>query len=155
MCKQDDDRPATALSPFSTVTEHYSQRSLIRLDGELDVCGTDHLRQAMANAMNRAPKTLVADLSALRFTDCAGLAVLAWAHESLAGHGRELIITGCQPIVRRLLSITGFNMYLHVSDEPADTLLIQGRATGTRTRGWPGQAVRPFGIINCLPVSDS
>ena len=128
--KQDDDGPVTAVSPFSTVTEHYGQRSLMRLEGELDVCGTDHLRQAMADALHRAPKTLVADLSALGFTDCAGLAVLAWAHESLAGHGRELIITGCQPSVRRLLSLTGFDMYLHVSDEPADTFLVQDGAPG-------------------------
>jgi anti-anti-sigma factor len=140
---------------FLIVTEHHDQWSLLRLHGELDVCGTNHLRQAIRNALDRAPKTLVVDLSALGFADCSGLSVLAWAHESQARHGRELIITGCQPIVRRLLSITWFNMYLHVSDEPADTLLIQGSATGTRTRGWPGQAVRPFGIINCLPASDS
>ena len=143
--KQDDDRPVTAVSPFSTVTEHYGQRSVLRLEGELDVCGTDHLRQAMVNAMNRAPKTLVADLSALGFTDCAGLAVLAWAHESLAGHGRELIITGCQPSVRRLLSLTGFDMYLHVSDEPADTFLVPDTAAGRGTQ------YAPFGIIRFLP----
>ena len=115
---EDDNRPVTAVSPFLTITEHYGQRSLLRLAGELDVCGTDRLRQALADALHRAPKTLVADLSALRFTDCAGLAVLAWAHESLAGHGCELIITGCQPIVRRLLNLTGLTMYLHVSDGP-------------------------------------
>ena len=130
---------------FLIVTEHHDQRSLLRLQGELDVCGAEHLRQAIHNALDHAPKTLVADLSALGFTDCAGLSVLALAHEIQARQGRELIITGCQPIVRRLLSITGFNLYLHVSDEPADTLLTQHRATGPR----------PFGKINCLPVSDS
>ena len=129
-----DDSPVTAVSPFVTVTEHHGQRSLLRLEGELDVCGTDHLRQVMADVLHRAPKTLVADLSALGFTDCAGLAVLAWAHESLAGHGGELIITGCQPIVRRLLSLTGFDMYLHVSDEPADAFLVRDGAP-VRGRG--------------------
>ena len=138
---------------FLIVTEHHDQWSLLRLQGELDVCGADHLRQAICDALDRAPKTLVADLSALGFADCAGLSVLAWAHKIQARHGGELIITGCQPIVRRLLSVAGFT--LHVSDEQADTLLIHGRATGTSTRGWPGQAVRPFGIKNCLPVSDS
>ncbi len=128
--KQHDDSPVTAVSPFLTVTLHHGQRSVLRLEGELDVCGTDYLRQAMADALSRAPKTLVADLSALSFTDCAGLAVLAWAHESLAGQGRELILTGCQPIVRRLLSLTGFDMYLHVSDEPADAFLGQDGAAG-------------------------
>jgi anti-anti-sigma factor len=140
---------------FLIVTEHHGQRSLLRLEGELDVCGADHLRQAIRQALDHAPKTLVADLSGLGFTDCAGLSVLAWAHEIQARQGRELIITGCQPIVRRLLSITGFNLYLHVSDEPADTLLTQDGAGGTEARSWPWHAVRPFGIINGLPVSDS
>ena len=114
----DGDRPVTAASPLLTITEHHGQRSLMRLEGELDVCGTDYLRQAILNALDHAPKTLVADLSALAFIDCAGLSVLVWAHDILARQGRELIITGCQPIVRRLLSLTGLNMYLHVSDQP-------------------------------------
>ena len=118
--------------PFLIVTEHRGERSLLRLEGELDVCGTHHLRQAIGNALVRAPTTLVADLSALGFADCAGLSVLVWAHDILAGHGQELVITGCQPMVRRLLSLTGLNVYLHVSDEPADA--------------W---------LINCPPVPDS
>ncbi len=137
---EDHDGPVTAMSPFLTVTEHYGQRSLMRLEGELDVCGTDRLRQAMADALHHAPKTLVADLSALGFTDCAGLAVLAWAHDSLARHGRELIITGCQPIVRRLLSLTGFDRYLHVSDEPADAFLVQDGAPKLAPGRGRGQA---------------
>ncbi len=146
---EDDGSPVTAVSPFLIVTEHHGQRSLIRLAGELDVCGKDHLRQALAHALRRTPNTLVADLSALSFTDCAGLAVLAWAHQSLAEHGRELIITGCQPMVRRLMSLTGFDMYLHVSDE-ADVLLHRpGLAV------WPGRAAHPFGTINRLPTPES
>ena len=128
---------------FLIVTEHHGQRSLLRLHGELDVCGTNHLRQAIRHALDRAPKTLVADLSALGFADCSSLSVLAWAHEIQARHGRELIITGCQPMVRRLLSVTGFNMYLHVSDEPADALLTQGRATGTRSSQLAGAGSTP------------
>jgi anti-anti-sigma factor len=105
--------------PFRVVTEHHDQQSLLRLEGELDVCSTDYLRRAVSDALDREPKTVVADLSALGFADCAGLSVLAWAHEIQAAHGRELIITGCQPVVRRLLSLTGFDTYLHVSDGPA------------------------------------
>ena len=104
--------------PFRVVTEHHGQQSWLRLEGELDVCSTDYLRQAISDALDRAPKTLVVDLSALGFADCAGLSVLVWAHDILAGQDRELIVTGCQPIVRRLLNLTGLTMYLHVSDGP-------------------------------------
>jgi anti-sigma B factor antagonist len=106
------------MSPLLILIEHHGQRSLMRLEGELDVGNADQLRQAISHALDPAPKTLVADLSALGFADCAGLSVLAWAHKIQAGQDRELIITGCQPMVRRLLSLTGFDMYLHVSDEP-------------------------------------
>jgi anti-anti-sigma factor len=128
------------MNPFRIVTEHHGRRSFMWLEGELDVCHTDRLRQAIEKALGRAPTTLVADLSALGFTDCAGLSVLAWAHQSQACDGHELIITGCRPIVRRLLSLTGYDMYLHVSDKPADILRLQDVARG---RGGPPT---PFGL---------
>ena len=112
------------MTPFLIVTEHHGRPSLVRLEGELDISGTDLLRQAIGTALGHGP--LVMDLSALAFADCAGLSVLVWAHDVLAGRGDELIITGCQPIVRRLLSLTGLNMYLHVRDEPADYLVTAG-----------------------------
>ena len=124
---------SSSSSFFLTVTEHHGQRSLIRLEGELDVCSTDYLRQAISDALDPAPKTLVADLSALGFTDCAGLSVLVWAHNILAGQGHELIITGCQPIVRRLLSLTGLDSYLHVSDEPQPGSQLAGAGRPPRS----------------------
>ena len=130
--------------PFLVSTEHHGPRLVLRLVGELDVCGTDQLRRAIHGALDLSPKTLVADLSALGFADCAGLSVLVWAHESQAGHGGELIITGCQPIVRRLLSLTGFNMYLHVSDEPADAVLIQDGVPGRGRKAPPVRPVKGF-----------
>jgi anti-anti-sigma factor len=119
--------------PFRVVTEHHGPRSLLRLEGELDVCSTDYLRQAISDALDCAPKTLVADLSALGFADCAGLSVLVWAHDILAGQGRELIITGCQPIVRRLLNLTGLNMYLHVRDGPQPGSQLTGADCAPRS----------------------
>jgi anti-sigma B factor antagonist len=100
---------------LAIVTEHHSQRSVLRLEGELDVSNRDRLRLAIGRALERRPPTLVVDLSALSFTDCAGLSVLVWAHQCLAGRGHELIITGGKPIVRRLLHLTGLDTHLHLS----------------------------------------
>ena len=69
-----------------------------------------------------------------------GLPVLAWAHQSQAGDGHELIITGYRPIVRRLLSLTGYDMYLHVSDSQADILRLKDVALGQ------GGPPTPFGL---------
>jgi hypothetical protein len=51
----------------------------------------------------------VLDLSELGFTDCAGLGAMVWAHKHLAEQGRELVLTGIQPLTRRLLGLTGLD----------------------------------------------
>jgi anti-anti-sigma factor len=104
---------------LAIVTEHHGQRSVLRLQGELDACNEDHLRRAISSVLDGPPRTLVVDLSALGFTDCAGLSVLVWAHKSLAEQGHELVITGAQPFIRRLLCLTGLDTYLHLSTSEA------------------------------------
>jgi stage II sporulation protein AA (anti-sigma F factor antagonist) len=103
--------------------EHHSHRSVLRLRGELDACNEARLRCAICAVMgdHRRP-VLEMDLSALTFADCAGLSVLVWAHKRLTEQGHELIITGAQPPVRRLLRLTGLDDYLHLSPpEPRDS----------------------------------
>lgn len=104
------------ISPYlAIVTVHCGQRSVLRLYGELDVTNKDSLRRAISSAMEKHhPQTLIVDLSALGFVDCGSLAVLVWAHARLAEQGHQLVITGGQPIVRRLLSLTGLDTYLYL-----------------------------------------
>jgi anti-anti-sigma factor len=103
-------------SPYLTiVTVHCGQRSVLRLHGELDVTNQDYLRRAIRSAMENRPETLIVDLSALGFVDCGSLAVLVWAHVCLAEQGHRLVLTGGQPMVRRLLSLTGLDAYLQLS----------------------------------------
>jgi anti-anti-sigma factor len=110
-----DVRPMNARPHLAIITEHHSQRSVLRLQGELDVSNRDRLRRAITHALDSHPLILVVDLSGLSFTDCAGLSVLVWAHKCLAGRGHELVITGERPVVRLLLHLTGLDTYLHFS----------------------------------------
>ena len=100
---------------LAIITEHHSQRSVLRLQGELDVSNRNRLRCAISTALERHPPALMVDLSSLDFTDCAGLSVLVWAHQRLAENGHELVITGAKPIIRRLLHLAGLDTYLHPS----------------------------------------
>jgi len=89
---------------------------VLLLQGELDAASQDRLRRAIRTVQDHhSTQVVVLDLSALRFTDCAGLSAMIWAHKHLARHGRELVLTGIQPLVRRLLNLTGLNTYLHLS----------------------------------------
>lgn len=106
----------TPSSHLAIITERHGQRSVLRLQGELDAANQDRLRCAIRIVLDHhRPQVLVLDLSALGFADCAGLSAIIWAHQHLARQGHELVLTGIQPLVRRLLNLTGLNTYLHLS----------------------------------------
>jgi anti-sigma B factor antagonist len=120
-------RPMNASTYLVVTAEHHSKRSVLRLQGELDVSSRDHLCHAISSALENHPPVLVMDLSGLSFTDCAGLSVLVWAHKRQAGCGHRLVITGAKPITQRLLHLTGLDTYLQLSipetmnDNPDET----------------------------------
>jgi len=104
------------VSSYLTITiRHCGRRSVLRLQGELDASTEERLRFAIGSALNRSPELLVVDLSELGFMDCSGLSVLVWAHQRLAVQGRQLLLTGAQPVVQRLIRLTGLDTYLHFS----------------------------------------
>jgi anti-anti-sigma factor len=129
-------RLMTPTSHLAIITEHHGQRSVLRLQGELDAVSQDHLRCAIRIVLDHhRPQVLVLDLSALGFTDCAGLSAMIWAHKHLARQGHELVLTGIQPLVRRLLNLTGLNAYLHLSalEAPLVTQMEARRRHHART----------------------
>ena len=104
------------ISAYLAVTTcHRRRRSVLRLQGELDVCTKDQLRRAISSALRHSPQLLVVDLSALGFMDCSGLSVLVWAHQRLGDQECQLLITGAQPIVQRLIRLTGLDTHLQLS----------------------------------------
>jgi anti-sigma B factor antagonist len=106
----------TTLPQLTVITEQHGRCSVLKLLGELDACSADDLRQAVGTVLDQHnPQHLTMDLSALTFADCAGLSVLVWARNRLAERGHELVITGSQPIVRRLLTLTGLAAHLGLS----------------------------------------
>jgi anti-anti-sigma factor len=94
---------------LTVAAEHRGDAVVVRLRGELDVSSVDGLRQAMHGILKSLPQTVVVDVSGLGFADCAGLSVLSSARRRLAEQGRKLIITDPQPLVQRLLTLTGLN----------------------------------------------
>jgi RNA polymerase sigma-B factor len=120
---------------FVISAEQDGQRFILRLGGELDLTNKDVLWLAVRDALERHPALLVVDLAALGFMDCAGLSVLIEAHRQLAASHRQLLITGAQPIVRRLICLLGLDTYLlpnapqngrHESDTPEEGLPLLG-----------------------------
>ena len=126
-------------SHLAIITEHHGQRSVLQLRGELDAANEDQLRCAIRTVLDHhGPHVLVLDLSALGFTDCAGLSAIMWARKRLAVRGHELVLTGIQPLVRRLLNVTGLNRYLHLSTPEAPLVADTDGCTqrGSKRDGW-------------------
>jgi anti-anti-sigma factor len=119
--------PAEVTSAYLAVTvEHDAQRIIVRLRGELDVSNLDELRSVFDALLRAGPRPIVVDLSGLIFADCGGMSVLVAMRSRLAGHGHDLRVTSPQPIVRRLLTLTGMDTLFRLGED-------EHHATRTRT----------------------
>ena len=105
----------TSCPDLTITTQHHGRRSVLLLQGELDLSTKERLRCAISGAMTHRPGVLVLDLSGLDFIDCGGLSVLVWARKRVAEQEGQFLITGGKPVVRRLIHLAGADTYLHLS----------------------------------------
>lgn len=80
---------------------------VIRAPAEIDMASAEQLRAALAEAAARGHATIVADLSATRFCDSAGLHALIRAHRTAVAEGGEVRLVIGAPGVLRIFAITG------------------------------------------------
>ncbi len=80
--------------------------SVVVLRGDLDVTGAADAGVAIAALVTRG-RTLVIDMSALDFMDCAALGVLLKVQTLARRGGGDVVLAAPQPYVRRLLALTG------------------------------------------------
>jgi anti-sigma B factor antagonist len=99
-------------SPYLVITTEHSGRQLVvRLQGELDVSNLDSLRLVLDGVLGHGPQTVMVDLAGLGFADCGGLRVLVAARRCLAAQGGQLMLVNAQPLVWRLLVLTGLDTF--------------------------------------------
>jgi anti-sigma B factor antagonist len=83
---------------------------VIRVAGDLDIASVERLRSAVDAAMAERPERLTFDVSALRFMDSAGIAVLLGAARDVS----SVRLHGPSPAVRRVVELTGLSEVLVV-----------------------------------------
>jgi anti-anti-sigma factor len=79
----------------------------IQIQGELDLAVSGELEAALDRAVESDQDVLV-DLSACTFIDVSGLEALLRGARRLRAPGRELLLSGAEDQVDRLLSVTGY-----------------------------------------------
>ena len=80
----------------------------VAVTGEIDLSSCDVLRVRLYNVLSTLlPSRIEVDLAGVTFLDCSGLTVLVVLGQAAARTGCCLRITNPQPIVRRVLELTG------------------------------------------------
>ena len=75
-----------------------------------------------------ATETVVIDLSAVEFMSSVGLRELVVASKKSKAAGGTIVITGLQPLVREVFTISRFDLLFPLYDTTRDALVVLGAA---------------------------
>ncbi len=105
---------AVSCSADGTTAGRDDRTEILRVRGELDLATAGRLYRRGRAAIGRRPRLLLLDLTALSFCDASGLtAFVRIANEADAAGCRYGLIAP-QPLVARMLRITGLHQRLHL-----------------------------------------
>ena len=89
---------------------------VVALSGEADATTTEMLREMLATQLSTGARQVTVDASGLSFMDSASLRVLVLAARALQARHGTLLFACPQPVVARLLEITGADKLLDVQE---------------------------------------
>jgi anti-anti-sigma factor len=114
------------------------------MSGEADTTTAESLREVLATQLDTGARLVTVDASELLFLDSATLRVLVLAAKALRGRHGTLVLAHPQPIVARLLEITGADTLLDVRELAGQHLAL---SSGSARRAGPG-AEMPSAVSN-------
>jgi anti-anti-sigma factor len=113
-------------SGFSCGITLWGDAVVVSLAGELDISCAAHLRRGMVRALaSMESPHVVVDLRGVGFCDSSGLSILVSAAHSAEAKGGRLELSGLQPRMTRVLSITGLNRRFRTFDTIADAVGVR------------------------------
>ena len=80
--------------------------TLVEIVGEADVTNADELRRLLEEEVSQQPRTLIVDLSGLRFMDSSALHALLLVNRALDRQGGVLALVSPQAAVAKILRLT-------------------------------------------------
>ena len=97
------------IRPFGVRVERRGKTAIIRLSGDLDITGADHLDACIQGLTGNSPDEVVIDLSGVTFLDSRGLRSLIRTRELGPEAGWSLKLVRGSAQVRRILDVTGLD----------------------------------------------
>jgi anti-sigma B factor antagonist len=89
---------------------------IVVLSGEADATPAGLLREMLTTQLSTGARRVTVDASGLSFLDSACLRILVLAARALRGRHGALVLARPQPLVARLLEITGADRLLEVRE---------------------------------------
>lgn len=108
------------------------------LEGELDIVSAPAVRERLLSLLRPESSRLVIDMSAVRYADASGLAVLVNTQRRAVLLGGTLRLAGLRPEVARVLTATGLSRHLAVY--PTVQAAVAGRKLLVPSQGAGGRA---------------
>ena len=106
------------MSTLSLETREEGEQVRIALEGELDLSSALTFDEEIRRAEGRKPKTLVIDLSRLKFLDSTGLRLIMSAQARAKTRGHRLKIVEGTYAVQRIFRLAGVNRRLDIVPAP-------------------------------------
>lgn len=107
-----------SIQPYSLAVRHngglYS--ATVAAMGELDLAAAEPLRRLLEQQRRMGHRHVSVDTSAVTFIDATALGVLADVHQQYLDRRCTMTLTGVNPVVQRLLRITGLDDVLFVEN---------------------------------------
>jgi anti-anti-sigma factor len=97
------------MTPFKLDMDMRGDAATLKLTGELDVATAPSLRDTVVQQISEGRTNLVFDCSDLEFIDSTGLGVLIGARARCLAANGSVSLTGVQPALARLLTVTGID----------------------------------------------
>jgi anti-sigma B factor antagonist len=125
--------PATEETCTVTCTVETVQggAAVVTLGGELDIASVPALRERLLNVLRPDAGPLIIDMSAVRYADASGLAVLVSTKRRAVLLGGTVRLAALQPAVARVLAATGLTR--HLAAYPTVQAALAGRKLAIRT----------------------
>jgi anti-anti-sigma factor len=133
-----------SMAVLTTSASDGADGPVVVLSGEADTTTAAALRETLATQLDTGARLVTVDASALSFLDSASLRVLVLAARALQGRHGTLVLADPQPLVARMLEITGADRLLEVRESlqprrlgsPAVAFHHGCRASRSGTPGW-------------------
>ena len=99
------------------------QAAVISAPVEVDVTNADDIVKCLLSAISNGARTLIVDMTATTFCDCAGVHAIVTCWKQAAAESISLRLAVSEPAVTHLLTITGATRLIDICPTVAAALI--------------------------------